>query len=141
MITKPLFFFFIGLGLYFTYYRPKINIFNKFKNDSEFSNYMLIIESNSEFDEKNYNKFIKHLKLFLMYYSESFDDDKNELMFNRMKHQHNKIMKYLNRMKFSIPNSMRRHSYMENAVQNLDRILKTYISKIASRGNIQYVNI
>lgn len=141
MLTKSIFFLLIGFGIYFTYYRPKLNIFNKFRDNPEFSNYLLIIESNSEFDKKNYDKFIKHLKLFLIYYSQSYEDDKIELMFNRIKQQHNKIMKYLNKMKFSIPNSMRRHTYMQNAIDNLDIILKSYISKVANRGKIQYINV
>ena len=128
-------------GLYFTYYRPKLNAFNKFKNDPDFTNYMLIIESNSVFDKKSYDKAIKHIKLFLMFYSESMENEKTNEMFYKMQHQHNKIIKYLNRMLFSIPNSMRRYTYMQISISNLDNIFKSYIEKIANKANITYTNI
>jgi hypothetical protein len=97
---------------------------------------MLIIESNKEFDIHNHEKAIKHIKLFLMYYSQSFDDAS---MFEKMKNQHYEIMKYLNRMLFSIPNSMRRYIYMKNAIENLDIICKKYLHEIADKYNIQYI--
>ena len=126
----------ITIGIYFVYIRPKINVFNTFQNDPNFTNYMLIVESNKEFDSKNYEKSMKHLKLFLMYYSQSFDD---ETMFEKMKNQHYETIKYLNRMLFSIPNSMRRYVYMKNAVENLDLICKTYLKEIANKYEIQYI--
>ena len=126
----------ILIGLYFVYIRPKINVFNTFQNDPNFTNYMLIIESNKEFDLKNYEKSMKHLKLFLMYYSQSLDD---QSMFEKMKNQHYEIIKYLNRMLFSIPNSMRRYIYMKNAVENLDLICKKYLKEIADKYEIQYI--
>jgi len=124
------------IGIYFVYIRPKINVFNSFQNDPNFTNYMLIIESNKEFDPKNYEKAMKHLKLFLMYYSQSFDD---ESMFEKMKNQHYEIMKYLNRMLFVIPNSMRRYVYMKNAIENLDLICKKYLKEIADKYEIQFI--
>lgn len=136
--SYSLFLFIILIGMYFVYIRPKINVFNTFQNDPNFTNYMLIIESNKEFDLKNYEKAMKHLKLFLMYYSQSFD---NENMFEKMKNQHYEISKYLNRMLFSIPNSMRRYIYMKNAIENLDLIFKKYIKEIADKYGIQYILI
>ena len=53
----------IIIGIYFVYIRPKINVFNTFQSDPNFTNYMLIIESNKEFDPINYEKAMKHLKL------------------------------------------------------------------------------
>lgn len=141
MITRSLFGLLFIFGLYFTYYRPKLNAFNKFKNDTDFANYMLIIESNAQFDKKSYEKIVKHLKLFLMYYSESLDADKAPEMFYKMKHQYTKTMKYSNRMLFSIPNSMRRYTYMQYAITNLDSILKKYLEKVAKKSNITFVNI
>lgn len=126
----------IIIGIYFVYIRPKINVFNTFQSDPNFTNYMLIIESNKEFDPKNYEKSMKHLKLFLMYYSQSFDD---KSMFEKMKHQHYEVIKYLNRMLFAIPNSMRRYVYMKNAIENLDLICKKYIKEIADKYEIQYI--
>ena len=124
------------IGTYFVYIRPKINVFNTFQNDPNFTNYMLIIESNKQFDQTNYEKSMKHLKLFLMYYSQSFDD---ESMFEKMKNKQQEMIKYLNRMLFSIPNSMRRFVYMKNAVENLDLICKKYIKEIADKYEIQYI--
>lgn len=120
------FIFIIAIGTYFVYVRPKINVFDSFKNDPNISNYILIIESNQEFDKRSYTKSMKHLKLFLMYYSQSFDDSN---FISKMKHQHHEVMKYLNRMVMAVPNSMRRHTYMKNAVENMDHILATYIKK------------
>ena len=97
---------------------------------------MLIIESNSEFDKKNYDKAMKHIKLFLMYYSQSFDD---ENMFEKIKTQHQHIKKYLNRMLFSIPNSMRRYIYMKNSIENLDLIFQKYLKEVSEKYDIQYV--
>ena len=134
--SYSLFISLVLIGTYFVYIRPKINVFNTFQNDPNFTNYMLIIESNKQFDQRNYEKSMKHLKLFLMYYSQSFDD---ESMFEKMKNQHHEIIKYLNRMLFSIPNSMRRFVYMKNAVQNLDLICKKYIIEIADKYEIQYI--
>ena len=122
-----LFLAFVVIGMYFTYIRPKMNVFNQFKNDPNFANYMLIIESNAEFDQRSYSKAMKHIKLFLMYYSQSFDKEYDVL--HKMEYQHDKVIKYLNRMLFSIPNSMRRYEYMQNAITNLDIILKAYIQK------------
>ena len=126
----------LSLGIYFVYIRPKINVFNTFQSDINFTNYMLIIESNKQFDQKNYEKAMKHLKLFLMYYSQSFDDKR---MFDKMKNQHYEIMKYLHRMIFSIPNSMRRYKYMKNAVENLDLICKKYLKEISDKYEIQFI--
>ena len=126
------------IGIYFVYIRPKINVFNTFQSDPNFTNYMLIIESNKEFDLTNYEKAMKHLKLFLMYYSQSFND---ESMFDKMKNQHHEIIKYLNRMMFSIPNSMRRYIYMKNAIENLDIICKKYLKEIAEKYEITYFQI
>ena len=131
-----LFLSFMLIGVYFLYIRPKINVFNSFKSDPNFTNYMLVIESNKEFDLKSYEKAMKHLKLFLMYYSQSLDD---ENMFNKMIKQHNEIIKYLNRMLFVIPNSMRRYLYMKNAVDNLDIICKKYINEIVDKYEIPYI--
>lgn len=131
-----LFIFIVLIGAYFVYIRPKLNVFNIFQNDPNFTNYMLIIESNKEFDPKNYDKAMKHLKLFLMYYSQSFDD---KHMFDKMKNQHYETIKYLNRMLFLIPNSMRRYIYMKNAVENLDILCKNYLKEIADKYEIQYI--
>ena len=81
---------------------------------------------------------MKHLKLYLMYYSQSFEDN---TMFEKMEHQHHETMKYLNRMLLSIPNSMRRYIYMKNAVENMDLILRNYNQKIADKFNITYVSV
>lgn len=132
------FIFIVLVGMYFVYIRPKINVFSTFQNDPNFTNYMLIIESNKQFDTKNYDKFMKHIKLFLMYYSQSYND---QYMFDKMKTQHNYINKYLNRMLFSIPNSMRRYTYMKNAIDNLDLICKSYLREVADKYDIQYVTI
>ena len=125
----------LAIGLYFVYIRPKINVFHTFRNDPNFTNYMLIIESNKEFDIKNYEKAMKHIKLFLMYYSQAFDDKQ---MFEKMKNQHNDIIKYLNRMLFSIPNSMRRYLYMKNAKENINIIFQKYLKEIAEKYEMQY---
>ena len=136
MNTSAFFLTIVCIGCYFLYVRPKLNIFNSFKNDPNFSNYLLIIESNSEFDKKNYEKAMKHFKLFLLYYSQSFD---NELMFEKMKKQHDFVIRYLNRMLFAIPNSMRRYNYMQNAVTNIDLLLKQYLKMVADKYDISYV--
>ena len=132
-----LFFFIITIGLYFLYIRPKINVFSTFQNDPNFTNYMLIVESNKEFDQRNFDKAMKHIKLFLMYYSQSFDD---EQMFYKMKNQHTDIMKYLNRMIFAMPNSLRRYTYMKNAIDNLNIIFKKYLTEVANKYEIQYIS-
>ena len=137
LYSYGLFLCIITIGLYFVYIRPKINVFNTFQNDPNFINYMLIIESNKEFDITNYDKAMKHIKLFLMYYSQSFDD---EQMFYKMKNQHYDVFKYLNRMMFSMPNIMRRYTYMKNAIENLDLILKKYLKEIADKYEIQYIS-
>ena len=124
------------VGCYFVYVKPKKDILNKLKNDPSFSHYILIIESNSEFDKKNYEKAMKHLRMFMMYFSQAFD---NESMFYKMKNQHEKVIKYLNRMLFSIPNSMKRYNYMKNAIENIDEILKSYNRQIAAKFEIQYI--
>jgi len=130
MYSYSLFLCIIIIGGYFVYIRPKINVFNTFQNDPNFTNYMLIIESNKEFDITNYDKAMKHIKLFLMYYSQSFDD---EQMFYKMKTQHDYIIKYLNRMMFSMPNSMRRYTYMKNSIENLNLIFKTYLKEVSDK--------
>jgi hypothetical protein len=126
------------IGSYFVYIKPKVDVFNGFKNNPEFSHYMLIIESNSEFDSRSYEKFMKHMKLFLMYYSQSFE---NSSSFDKMKNQHQQIIKYLNRMLLSIPNSMKRYTYMKNSIDNIDSILRSYIQSVALKHNIHYINI
>lgn len=132
MYTTVIFVFIIILGFYFIYIRPKQDTLNKFKNDPQFSHYMLIVESNSEFNKNSYDKFLKHLKLFLIYFSEAFE---KENMLEKMKKQHNNIMKYLNRMLLSIPNSMKRHMYMQNSIDNIDNILKNYLKVIEDKYN------
>lgn len=132
MYTTVVFVFIIILGFYFIYIRPKQDTLNKFKNDPQFSHYMLIVESNSEFNKNSYDKFLKHLKLFLIYFSEAFE---KENMIEKMKKQHNNIMKYLNRMLLSIPNSMKRHMYMQNSIDNIDNILKNYLKVIEDKYN------
>ena len=127
---------FILVGMYFVYIRPKLNVFSSFHNDPDFTNYMLIIESNSEFDKKNYEKVMKHMKLFLMYYSQSFDD---QSMFEKMQNQHYKISEHLNKMMFSIPNSMRRHMYMKNSVENLNLIFEMRLQEVATKYKINHV--
>ena len=134
-----LFIAFVVIGLYFTYVRPKMSVFNQFKNDPNFANYILIIESNAEFDQRSYSKAMKHIKLFLMYYSQSFDTEYNVLQ--KMEEQHDKVIKYLNRMLFSIPNSMRRYMYMQNAITNLDGLFKAYIQKSVNKISLKERNI
>lgn len=138
MRTTISLFVFLAIGFYFLYIRPQLNVFDTFKKDPAFTNYMLIIESNSEFDKSNYNKAMKHLKMFLAYYSKSFEDDS---MFEKMKYQHLRCIKYLNRMLFSIPNSMRRYTYMKTAIENMDLILKNYLSEVASKYDITYIPV
>ena len=127
-----IFIFILLLGVYFTYIKPKQNIFSIFKKDPTFANYILIIESNQEFDKKNYKKAMKHLKLFIMYYSDS-QNKLNDLTDLTQKLNHHKlnINKYLNRMLFSIPNSMRRYNYMVYAIKNLDMYLQVNINNIS----------
>ena len=136
MYLNVIFTIIVLIGIYFFYINPKLTVFDNFKKDPNFTNYMLIIESNAEFDRKNYDKSMKHIKLFLMYYSQSFD---NIDMFEKMKTQHSQIQKYLNRMLFSIPNSMRRYNYMKNSVENLNLIFQKYITEVAEKYEIQYI--
>ena len=131
-----LFIILVLVGCYFVYVKPKKDILNKLKNDPSFSHYILIVESNSEFDQQNYEKVMKHLRIFMMYYSTAFD---NEHMFDKMKNQHEKVVKYMNRMLFSIPNSMKRYNYMKYAIDNIDEILKSYNRQIAAKYEIQYI--
>ena len=125
------------VGCYFVYVKPKKDILNKLKGDPAFSHYILIIESNSEFDNLNYEKAMKHLRIFMMYFSQAFE---NEAMYEKMRNQRKRIMKYLNRMVMSIPNSMKRYNYMKNAVENIDEILKSYTKQIADKYGIQFIN-
>jgi hypothetical protein len=136
--THGAFILMVAIGCYFFYIRPKLTMFESFRKNPDFANYMLIIESNAEFNQESYEKAMKHIKLFLMYYSEAFE---KKHMFEKMKMQHNRIRKYLNRMLLSVPNGMRRHAYLKNAVENIDIIFKEYLTKIAQRYDIQYIPI
>jgi len=138
MYVTGIFMLIIMAGLYFVYVKPKKDVINRLRSDPSFSHYILIVESNSEFDKVSYDKVMKHLRIFMMYYSQAFDD---ELMFGKMQNQYGKIIKYLNRMMFSIPNSMKRHSYMQYAIQNIELLLKDYMKEIATKYDIHYIPI
>jgi len=131
MIYSFIFICLFVLGIYFTYIKPKQTMLNDFKKDPQFANYILIIESNQEFDRKNYKKSMRHLKLFLIHYSDS-QNQLNNLsdIVEKLEHHKVNINKYLNRMLFSIPNSMRRYNYMTFAIQNLDIYLKQRIEQL-----------
>lgn len=137
MYWTALFIVLLLTGCYFVYVKPKKDILRKMKDDPAFSHYILIIESNSEFDKRSYEKAMKHFRIFMMYYSQAFD---NEHMYDKMKSQRDKVKKYLNRMLFAIPNSMKRYNYMKNAIENIDEILKNYIKQIADRYGIQFIS-
>ena len=127
MYVTGIFILIMMIGVYFVYVKPRKDIINRLKSDPDFSHYLLIIESNSEFDKDSYDKVMKHLRIFMIYFSQAFE---NEVMLEKMKRQHHKIMKYLNRMVFSIPNSMKRYNYMQSAIKNIDNILKGYTKQI-----------
>ena len=110
----------ICIGVYFTYFRPHVNTFNELKNDPDFINAMLVFESNSEFDHQSFKKLQKHIKLFMIYYSEKSDVCK-------LKKQKGTIIRYANKMLKNIPPSMRRYSFQINAISLLDNILSKYI--------------
>jgi hypothetical protein len=135
MYWTLLFIIIMMVGCYFVYVKPKKDILNKLRADPAFSHYILVIESNAEFDAKSHDKAMKHLRIFMMYFSQAFED---EAMYEKMRNQHRQILKYLNRMLLSIPNSMKRYNYMKNAVENIDEILMTYTRQIADRYGITF---
>lgn len=112
----------IAFGIYMSYIKPKKDIFNHFKNNIDFNNDILIIESNSEFDKENHQLFVKHLKLFLLYYTEA-KECKSQNVNMKLKHQYDEIFRYLGNMLKNIPQSMRRHEYMSIVINNLREIL------------------
>ena len=116
--------FCILFGIYFTYYKPKINTFNELKNNPDFVNAMLIFESNSEFDKTSYFKIQKHIKIFMIYYSEI--NSINTVL--KLKEQKDTIVKYANKMKVSIPSIMRRYTFQQTAIQAIQCILENYIT-------------
>ena len=138
MNVTAIFITIVLIGTFFVYIKPKMDVFNGLRNNPQFSHYILIIESNAEFDQRSFEKFMKHMKLFLMYYSQSFNDTSTV---SKMKNQHNNIIKYLNRMLMAVPNSMQRYNYMKYAIDNMNIVLKSYIDSASKRHDLPYVNI
>ena len=127
--TNILFYLIIGIGVYFLYFRPQLNMFTKLKDDKEFSNHMLIIESNSEFNKTAFEKAKKHMKLFFIYYSNSLNHDNHSAFIPKLEKQHVKTMHYLNKILNSTPQSMKRYSYMTNSISYLNNNMQKYINK------------
>ena len=119
----------LSFGIYISYIKPKSDIFKSIKHNDDFNNSVLIIQSNSEFDQTHYDSFTKHLKLFFLNYSQAISD-KSSSTLPKLQNQYSEILSSLNKMQLNIPDSMRRNTYMAVAVQSLNIILDTYLQEV-----------
>ena len=99
--------------------------------DGELHNLMVTIQEYERYDPRSYSKCIKHLKSFMMYYSDTYHEGSVSLQ--KMKSHKSKIVMYIQRMIHRLPNDAEFDYKMKDALEKMNIKLNTYINEASDR--------
>jgi len=110
---------------------PFINKLKSVTNHTELNLFISNVTECKKFDERSYDKFIAHLKLFMLNYSNSKDVDK-------LNHNKNKLMHYLRRIPLRIHNDANLEYKLRYSIDSINTILENYVNEARTRTNQFY---
>ena len=124
------------VALYYMYISPMLRNLKGITNDEDLKEHILVMQEGGIHDKLSYEKGINNLKSFLMYYSNTFSTNVDDLQ--KMKSHKLKTMKYFTRIIHRIPNDLHLPHKLENSTKQINDILDSYILESSDRKNEYY---
>jgi hypothetical protein len=111
---------------------PKIELINRIKKDSVLHELVASISKGAEYDPRSFKKMKKHLQIFFLQHSKTYSYfDK----FPNLDRSFSNVMKYARRIPLVLPNDGHLERDINNAIDNMERILTNYITEVSNRYN------
>jgi len=127
----------IVLGFYFLFISPKLTLVNSVKHDTALHNHLQTIYLGAEYDPRSCTKLKQHIQTFFIQNGKTYEiygTDKCEAMnLSSLRREQDQIMKYARRIPFRLPNDGHLQRDIENAIDNLEKIIQNYVYDAASR--------
>jgi len=127
-----LFWFAIAIGMYYMYISPKIELIKSLKYDKSLHTHVTTIERGEPHDPRSVKKMKKHMQGFFMEQANTYE---NTGSVDKLKKEYENVMKYARRVPFRLPNDGHLYEDINNANDNLEKILKNYLFDAANRYN------
>tara|TARA_B100001094_G_scaffold156706_1_gene151743 strand:- start:1593 stop:2027 length:435 start_codon:yes stop_codon:yes gene_type:complete len=127
------------IGLYFIYVGPKVQLIKRIKNDSTLHELISRIDNADEHDPRSVRKMKSSIQTFFLQHGKSYSNigSARELI-AKLDKSLNTTMKYARRIPLRLPNDGHLERDVVNAIDNLEKILKNYISDAANRSDIKW---
>ena len=126
-------------GFYFLYISPKFSLINAVKHDLALHNHLHTIYLGSEYDSRSCTKLKQHIQEFFIHNGKTYGIDSCDVSLEKLQKEQTQIMKYARRIPFRLPNDGILQRDIENATDNLEKIIQNYVYDAAHRHNRRVV--